>query len=150
MSWLGNLLRRARLRGLVEGQVQRVRAEALDDDAKDDAERFQDYGFAANPVDGQGLVINVAGHTIVLRMDRLADRPQLAAFEVAVWHKEGHSVVLKAGGLVQVNCTELRCTGKITAPVVEVATSLKIAGKEMKNHVHNGVTPGGGTSGPNQ
>ena len=59
MTWWSNLLRRARMRGLVEGLVQRLRVEALDDDAKDDAERWQDYGFAGNPGEGQGLVINV-------------------------------------------------------------------------------------------
>ena len=88
----GIFLRRARIRNLKEGLVQSARIEALENDAKDDAERFQDYGFAANVVDGQGLVINAGGHTIVLRMDRLAERPQLPAFEVRVWHKEGHHV----------------------------------------------------------
>lgn len=106
-GWLGDLLRRARIRGLVEGKVQRGRTEATEHDAKDDAERWQDYGFAAQPVEGQGLVLNVAGHTIVLRMDRIAERPQLAAYEVSIWHKEGHRVTLKAGKLVQVDCDEL-------------------------------------------
>ena len=107
MEWLANLLRRARLRGLVDGKVQTTRAESLDDQAHDDAERHQDYGFAGNPVDGQGLVMHVGGHTIVVRMDRIAERPQLAAYEVSVWHKEGHRVTLKAGRLVQVDCDHL-------------------------------------------
>lgn len=115
MGWWANLLRRARLRGLVDGQVQTVRAEALENDAKDQAERWQDYGFAANPVDGQGLVINVGGHTIVLRMDRIAERPRLQPFEVAVWHKEGHMVLLKAGKVVQVDCDELIVNAAVKA-----------------------------------
>jgi phage gp45-like len=154
MSWFENIIRRARLRTLAEGLVQKARAEALDDDAKDDAERFQDYGFAANPVEGEGLVINAGGHTIVLRMDRLAERPQLGDYEVSVWHKEGHRVTLKAGKLVQVDCDELvinaanrveintpvvECSDKITAPIIEAATSLKAAGDEVVNHVHGGV-----------
>jgi phage gp45-like len=162
-TWWHNLLRRARLRGLVEGEVQRVRAEALDDDAKDDAERWQDYGFAANVVDGQGLVINVGGHTIVLRMDRIAERPALAAYEVAVWHREGHRVTLKAGQLVQVDCAELivnagtrvrfntpvvEASAEITAPTVAASSSLTVQGKEMHLHTHGGVDTGIGTSGP--
>lgn len=107
MDWLANLLRRARLRGLVDGKVQTVRAESLQDQAHDDAERHLDYGFTAHPVDGQGLVLHVGGHTIVLRMDRIAERPQLQPFEVSVWHKEGHRVTLKAGRLVQVDCDHL-------------------------------------------
>jgi len=106
MSWLGDLLRRARIRGLAEGKVQTVRTEATEHDAKDSVERWQDYGFAAHPVDGHGLVINWGGHTVVLRMDRLSERPQLDAYEVAVWHREGHMVKLKAGRLVHVTCAD--------------------------------------------
>lgn len=130
-GWLGDLLRRARIRGLVEGKVQRGRTEATEHDAKDDAERWQDYGFAAQPVEGQGLVLNVAGHTIVLRMDRIAERPQLAAYEVSIWHKEGHRVTLKAGKLVQVDCDELVINAsvrtEINSPSVTVNASSGVA-----------------------
>lgn len=178
MSWFENIIRRARLRTLAEGLVQKARAEALDDDAKDEAERFQDYGFTAHPVDGEGLVINAGGHTIVLRMDRLAERPQLAEYEVSVWHKEGHRVTLKAGKLVQVDCDELvinaatrvaintaqldvaatsgaafttpelQASAKLTAPTIEAGSSLKVQGKEMHQHKHSGVDFGTDQSGP--
>ncbi len=128
---LGQLLRRSRLRGLVEGLVQRVRAESLEHDAKDDAERFQDYGFTANAVDGQGLVLNVGGHTIVLRMDRLAERPQLPAYEVAVWHREGHMVRLKAGKVVQISCDHL---------VVDAAADVVINSPSVTVNASTGVT----------
>lgn len=143
MTWWANLLRRARMRGLREALVQVIRVEALEDDAKDDAERWQDYGFAGNPGDGQGLVINAGGHTVVLRLDRIADRPQLAEFEVAVWHKEGHKITLKAGSVIEVDCTRLVCTGSIEAP------SIKVDGKELADHRHGGVSSGGSLSGPN-
>lgn len=163
MGWWDNILRRARIRGVKEGSVQTARAEALENDAKDEAERWQDYGFACNPVDGQGLVINAGGHTIVLRMDRISERPQLGAYEVSVWHKEGHSVTLKAGKLVQVDCDtlvinaavgitlntpEVHASAKVTASTIEAADSLTIMGKEMKEHVHGGVTAGAALSGP--
>lgn len=155
-DWLPTLLRRARLRGLSEGPVQVARAEALENDAKDDAERWQDYGFAANPVEGQGLVMNVAGHTIVVRMDRLAERPALAAYEVSIWHKEGHRITMKAGGVIEAQCATFKVTATtkveivsplLTAQVVEVATSLKVAGKELAGHVH--PLPSGGFTLPN-
>lgn len=117
MSWLGTLLRRARIRGLTEGKVQVARTEATENDAKDDAERWQDYGFAGHPGDGQGLVINAGGHTIVLRLDRIAERPQLEVYEVAVWHKEGHFVKLKAGKLVEVSCDDLVVNAAVSATI---------------------------------
>lgn len=169
MSWWGDLLRRARIRSVKEGKVQTARTEATENDTKDDAERWQDYGFAGNPGDGQGLVINVGGHTIVLRLDRIAERPQLAAYEVAVWHKEGHMVRLREGRVVQVDCDQfvvnasvgvslntptVNASGDIVAaltvqaPTIEAAASLKVVGKEMSLHTHTNVEPGPGASGP--
>lgn len=125
-------LRRARLRGLIEGLVQKVRVEATEGDTKDAAERFQDYGFAANPVDGQGLKIDVDGHTIVIRMDRLGERPQLGAHEVTVWHKEGHRLTLKAGREIHVQGARL---------IVDMDEAVAI---NAPTFTHNGVDIGEG------
>ena len=140
-------LRRARIRKLVEGLVQRGRIEATENDAKDDAERHQDYGFAANPVDGEGLVLHIGGHTIILRQDRLRERPRLEAYEVSVWHKEGHHVTLKAGKLVECDCDTL---------VVNAATAVQLNTPSLvhnnvnigSTHGHGGVKGGGEVSGP--
>lgn len=174
MSWLDNLLRRSRLRGLVEGPVQRARVETHDADAKDNAERWQDYGFSAHPVDGQGLVLNVMGHTIVLRMDRLGERPELQGYEVAVWHKEGHMVKLKAGRVVEVTCDkyvvntkeysvnastsasfntpvvnaskDIVAVSSVKGQAVSATSSLKVANKEVAGHNHGNVQNGGGST----
>lgn len=163
MNW-GALLRRARIRGLAEGAVQTARVEQTENDAKDAAERWQDYGFAANVVDGQGLVINVAGHTIVLRMDRIADRPRLAPYEVSVWHKEGHSVTLRAGKLVELNCDTFRVNAavkvELNAPAVAMSAEATVggrvtaggvtaAGKQLDGHNHNDLSSGGVTGANN-
>lgn len=140
----GVFLRRARIRKLAEGLVQSARVEALENDAKDDAERFQDYGYAANAVEGQGLVITAGGHTIVLRMDRLAERPRLAAYEVSVWHKEGHRVTLKAGKLVEVSCDTFRVNAavkvELNTPLV-TASAKATVGDTLA--VTSGLTGGG-------
>ena len=147
-------IRRARLRGLIEGLVQRVRAESLNAVAHDDVERFQDYGFAANAVEGQGLVIEAGGHTIVVRMDRLAERPNLPSYVVAVWHKEGHSIHLKAGRIIQLDCDTLNINASaavnINTPTVSLSndliingTSLRVNGVEHVAHHHGGVSTGG-------
>lgn len=148
-----SLLRRARIRGLAEGQVQTARSEALSNDAKDECERWQDYGFAARPIDGEGLVINAGGSTIVLRMDRIADRPRLAAYEVSVWHKDGARVTLRAGRVVEIDCDQLllRADTSITldAPTTTVTQpSLVLAGLQLHGHRHSGVQSGGLNSGP--
>ncbi len=63
----------------------------------------------------------------MIRLDRIAERPQLDAFEVAVWHHEGHFVKLKAGKVVEVNCDDLIVTAavsvRITSPTVEIDAS---------------------------
>jgi phage baseplate assembly protein V len=160
---LENLLRRVRVRGLTEGPLQRVRVEGLPNDARDGVERWQDYGFAGNPNDGQGLRIEAGGHTVVIRLDRLASRPQLAAYEVCVWHEEGHRVTLKAGGKVVVDCAEFTVNASskvvLNTPVVQASgdvtgqgtvtgvTDVVFAGKSGNNHRHGSVQTGTGQSG---
>lgn len=136
---LENLLRRARLRGGKEGPVQTMRAESLENDAKDQAERWQDYGFAAQPVDGQGLVINAGGHTIVLRVDRLAERPGLAAYEVAVWHKEGHFVKLKAGRVIEMSGDSLviNMANSVTINAPQVTVTAQALGLNASQGISN-------------
>jgi phage gp45-like len=162
MSWW-NLLRRARIRGLAEGLVQKGRVEVFQEDGRDEVERFQDYGLAANAVDGEGLRIEVGGHTFILRMDRLAERPQLAAYEVSVWHKEGHAVTLRAGRVVEVACDTLNInasqgvnittptmtvmgnqavSGTATAATVVGTSDVKIGNASVKDHDHGNVSNG--------
>lgn len=163
MSWMAGVLRLARMRGVREGKVQTAHTEGTEHDARDGVERWQDYGFAAQPVAGEGLRLEVAGHTIVLRLDRTAERPQLAPLEVCVWHSEGHRVTLKAGGVVQVDCSrlvvnadtrveinapELHASTLITAPTIRAANSLQVAGTEVRGHDHGGVTTGASNTAP--
>ena len=152
MSWWPNLLRRARLRNLTDDVVQHARVETCDADVKDNVERWQDDGFAAHPVDGQGLVLNVMGHTIVVRMDHLGERPVLQPYEVSVWHKEGHKITLKNDGVVEATCTTLLVSAtkevSITAPKVVLSGDLTVqgtvtgsndvvgGGKSLKGHTH--------------
>lgn len=153
-----NLMRWVRIRGLIEGKMQKGRVEGLPNDARDDAQRPQDYGFSGNPVDGEGLKIEAGGHTVIIRMDRIAERPQLAAYEVAVWHKEGHKITLKANGVVEVDCTTLVMNASasvaLNAPTVAISGALTVggtvvavgnisgAGKSLGTHTHSGVQAG--------
>lgn len=157
-----NLIRWARVRGLTEGEMQSARMEGLDTHARDRAARPQDYGFAGNPVDGEALVLEFGGHTIILRQDKLADRPALAPYEVAVWHKEGHMVRLRSGRIVEVDCDRFVVNAgqdvTLNTPTVVVSQALVaqtltgdqdviVAGKSTKDHRHKNTQPGTGQSG---
>jgi phage baseplate assembly protein V len=163
-GWMEGLMRLVRVRGLKEGTVQTARVEGFDPDTRDDVERFQDYGFAANPVEGEGLKFELFGTTFLLRLDRTAERPQLAAYEVCVWHKEGHSVTLKAGGVVQVDCTRYvvnaseevvlntpQVSGSGAAQFVGLVGSdvdVQAQGVSLVNHPHGGVVHGSASTDP--
>ena len=73
----------------------------------------------------------------------------LEAYEVAVWHKEGHSLMLKAGGVVELNGTRLDIN--MDGAVNINSASLKHNGKNVgDDHTHGGVLPGtADTLGPN-
>lgn len=164
-----NMLRRALLRGLKEGPVQEVAVQVFDTSGRENAERWQDYGFAGNPGDGQGLVIEVGGHTVVMRLDRIDSRPQLKVGEVAVWHKDGHKILLTDGGKVRVECTtyEVECDNykvaakagiELTTPKVAVSEEIEsktanitegatIAGRDFVGHGHKNVQRGNDNSG---
>ena len=158
MSWSGNMARRARFRGLTEGRVQTAKSEVFDANGRDRAERHQDYGFAGMPVSGEGIRFELGGHTFIMRMDRTAERPELAAYEVAVWHKEQHMVVLRAGRVVEVVCDRLVVnasdkvvlnTPRVEGPgdaefagTVTGQTDVVFAGISGLYHAHGGIERG--------
>ncbi|UTV56177.1 phage baseplate assembly protein domain-containing protein [Burkholderia arboris] len=157
-----NMLRRALIRGLKEGPVQEVAVQVFDSSGRENAERWQDYGFAGNPGDGQGLVIEVGGHTVVMRLDRIDSRPQLKVGEVAVWHKDGHKILLTDGGKVRVECDTFEVvaksgisfeTPKVTASegfeskTANITDGATIAGRDFVGHNHDRVQRGNDNSG---
>jgi phage baseplate assembly protein V len=156
MEMLENLLRWVRVRSLKEGRMQTGRVEGLPNDARDDAQRPQDYGFAGQPVSGEGLKLEIGGHTVVIRLDRITERPELAEYEVAVWHKEGHTIKLKTNGVVEVTCTTLAVAASaaitMASPAVTInSAAVAINGASLKHngvnvgstHTHGGVQAGG-------
>lgn len=104
------LIRKAKMVFTTVKLIQQYKVNIFESRASEDAERFQDYGFAAQPSEGEGLVIDAGGSVIVLRIDRLKDRPTLANDEVAVWHKEGHKIHLKADQVIEVSCKKYKVT----------------------------------------
>lgn len=105
---VANLLARAVLRRVDDSQdLQQLQVDALDGETRDAVERFQQYGFTSVPEDGaEAAVLFVGGHRdhgIAVAVDDRRHRLKgLASGEVALYHKDGARVLLKANGSIEV------------------------------------------------
>jgi phage baseplate assembly protein V len=109
-------------------RMQTAQLELLDGEVRDGVEVFQHYGFSSVPLaESEAIVVSVGGnrdHGIVVAHGDRRSRPTgLEAGDVAVYHNEGHLIVLKANGLIEMTAaTQVR----ITAPTLEVTAETKI------------------------
>ncbi len=93
-------------------KMQAVQVKGMAGEALNDVEHPQPYGFTSNPLPGAEAFMMFPGgdrsHGIALVIDdrRYRLKP-LGSGEVAIYSHEGHSVVLKNGRLVQVDCDDL-------------------------------------------
>lgn len=102
-------------------KVQIVQLGLLDEETRDDVERFQNVGFSSAPnVGAEAVVLFVGGrrdHGIVVAVDdRRQTRPSLAPGEVAM-HAFGSVIIAKADGTVLVTAAanvELVAAGNVT------------------------------------
>lgn len=101
-------------------------------------------------------MIEAGGHTVVLRMDRIDSRPRLEAYEVAVWHKDGHKILLSDNGKISVTCTDFDVTadnitlnGKngvaVTTPKMSTSEALQVGtraeiGESMRSATRSSST----------
>lgn len=172
------LARRMRLmvsRGVVRGvadapRLQTVQLDLLADEARDNVERFQQYGITSHPHPGaEAVVVAVGGsrdHLVAIAVDdrryRLAS---LAAGEVALYDDLGHVVHLTRAGIVvdggghQVTITntpKLRVEGNIEATGdiedrCDLPDGRTMDGMRTLYNTHTHPGDSGGTTGtPNQ
>lgn len=142
-------------------RLQELQVSLLADEVRDQAERFQNYGFTSHPLPGaEAVAASVAGsrdHVVVIAVDDRRYRLRaLQPGEVAIYSDEGDKVVIKRGGVIEVTastkvrlvtplveCTgNLQVAGTITAGVDAIADGVSLVG-----HVHGGVSSGSSTSG---
>jgi phage baseplate assembly protein V len=166
---VGNLVARATVSTVDDSKkLQQLQLKVLAGETRDLCERFQQYGFTANPnVGAEAIVIFIGGnrdHPIVLAVDDRASRKLgLQPGEVAIYtdqgdylhFKRGGNVELKASTKVTVTCPNVELTGTLAVDgdincsgTVTGTTDVLGGGKHLKTHTHSGVTAGGGTSGP--
>lgn len=170
MSALQQLMRKARLAlglGLVKlvddaRKVQQLQVTLLDGEVRSKVNRYQHYGFTSVPEDGAECVLAAVGghrdHLVVLACDDPRYRKKnLQPGEVALYHKSGSYVLMKANGDVQVfSATKLEVdapsvtmsgtlavTGNITSQAqIQGSTVRTQAGIQLGTHIHGGVQGG--------
>jgi phage gp45-like len=146
-------------------KVQELQIEALEGETRDAVERFQNYGFTANPLAGSEAVVVFLGasrdHGVVVAVDDRRYRlKELQPGEVAIYTDQGDKIVLKRDGNIEVTAST-KVT--ITSPEVEISGDLVVNGDisvpsgdvtagsiSLKTHVHGGVQTGGGVTGAPQ
>lgn len=140
MAAINDLIRKAKMFFTSVALVQKYKISVFETKDAEESERFQDYGFTSQPSEGEGLVIDAGGAVMVLRVDRLKDRPSIDKDEVAVWHKDGAKIHLKTGKIIDIDCDTLN----IHAKVAIEGESLTHNGKNIgSDHTHGGVSKGG-------
>lgn len=128
-----------------------------EEETRDATPELAHYGFASRPkVGADAVVLFVGGNRsagVVVATNDRRYRLELAEGEVALHTDEGDRVHLKRGRVVEIAAgAKLR----IDAPLVEVTGRVEAAGDvkagavSLQQHVHTGVQPGGGLSGPPQ
>lgn len=161
-------------------KLQGVQIQLLAGETSGSLERFQEYGFTSVPHAGAEAVVVFAGgarsHGLAIAVDDRRYRLKgLAAGEVALYTDEGDQIHFKRGRTIEVVAgTKVA----VSAPLVEMSGELNVTGKITgqggmaisggagstfsgvtlthdgvnigKTHVHGGVQPGGGVTGPAQ
>lgn len=88
-------------------KMQLLQLNVLEGETREEIERFQDYGFTSVPLpDSEAVVLFIGGrrdHGVAIAVDdrryRLKD---LQPGEVALYHKDGAKVHLKANGSIEI------------------------------------------------
>lgn len=137
MMPLQNLMRKLRLLvGLAaiklsddSKEIQQLQITALKDEVRSNVNRYQDYGFTSNPMEGAEAVFASLGgnrsHMVVIKCDDGRYRKKnLQKGEVAVYHHEGGYVLLKNGKEIEVVMPDGKV--KVTSPEVIVTASTKV------------------------
>lgn len=112
--------------------IQEIQASLLDDELQDDMERFQNYGFTANPPKGsEGIAVFPGGdrsHGILIAVDNRQYRLKgLEGGEVALYTDEGDFIKLKRGNEIEFSTHKLTINAteeiNMTSPTVKINAS---------------------------
>lgn len=159
-------------------KLQGVQVTLLDEEARSEIERFQQYGFSSHPLEGaEAIALAVGGsrsHMVVLAVDdRRYRKKDLQPGEVALYTDEGDYVLFKRGRIVEVkagtkvlvDAPDAEFTGNVLVKgnlhvegnttcdgeVSDHAGSMQEMRDTYNGHTHGGVQSGGSnTAAPGQ
>lgn len=168
--FLAPLVRRIKLsiaRGIIKlvndaSGIQTVQLDMLANETKSNIERIQEYGFTSSPLSGsQGVALFIGGsrdHGVIVATDDARYRIKTQPGEVAIYSHEGHKIILKNGGIIELNGTNinLNCqtmqinasnSVEINSPQTNSTGDITADGISLTNHVHTGVQSGPNNTG---
>jgi len=129
------MVSRAIIETVKDGQgVQKVKVSLLKDEAADNVERFQNFGFSGNPPkDSEAIALSVGGnreHLVIIAADDRASRFQgLKPGESVMYSDKGTSVRLKEDESAEVLIKKL----KVANDAEELVTVLSDVLNELVN-----------------
>ncbi len=134
--------------------VQRLQIEGLAGETVQDLEHAEQFGFTANPpVDSDCVVVPLGGqtsHGIIVTTTNGAYRVTgLQPGETAVYNQDGAKIVLKAGKIIDIDCTILNINAtdgvNITTPEVK-ASAIVTAEGQINGNGGMAIQGGSGTT----
>ncbi|ATG74323.1 phage baseplate protein [Zobellella denitrificans] len=146
---------------------QNLQLSLLAGEGADGVERFQNYGHSSVPLAGaEAVVVAVGGkrqHLVALAVEHKGHRPTgLEAGDSVLYHHEGHMLRLTKEGVAILSCRrfevqaeqevffdtpQTRFGGDVEILGVSAAADHVSDGVSGKNHTHDQVQPGDGSSG---
>jgi phage baseplate assembly protein V len=147
MSAINSLARKIRLalgRAIVKladdtRKIQQLQVTALKNEVRSKINRYQNYGFTSNPLEGaEAVIASVGGNRsqmiVIVCDDGRHRKRNLARGEVALYTDEGDFILLKRGRAIEVVAGNKL---KVNAPVSEISGDV-VVGESLT--VTNGAT----------
>lgn len=143
-------------------KMQTLQLSLLADEAQDNIEHWQPYGYTFKPLAGaEALVLAVGGHrahsVVIAVADRRYRLTDLEDGEVALYSDEGDKVHLKRGKVIEIETDTLNVRAaaavNFDTPVITQTGRIESQGDQVAGgisqvgHVHGGVQSGGAQTG---
>ncbi|EOI6482053.1 phage baseplate assembly protein V [Yersinia enterocolitica] len=136
-------------------KTQNLQVSMLADETADDVERFQNYGHSSVPPAGsEAIILSVGGirqHLVAIAVDDKNSRlGSLESGDSAVYHLEGHKILLTKDGVIKIVCKRLEVVAEdeilFDSPQTRFSGDVDIVGvSKASDHQSNGISGAGHT-----
>ncbi len=129
---------------------QNLQISMLADETADDVERFQNYGHTSVPPAGsEAIVLSVGGvrqHLVAIAVDNRGARlANLESGDSALYHLEGHKILLTKEGVIRIECKKLEVVADgivFDCPQTQFKGNIEIMGVSSAIDHKSGTTSG--------